>query len=203
MTARRRDPGRSPPVRAAMRRQVVAVAPDASLFTAARRMRTHGVGCLPVLDGRELIGMVTDRDLVVRGLAEAMDASHLCVRDVMSAGAVSCFPDQSVDDVRRLMTETGITRLPVISRRGRLVGLLSLRDVAGHVARPRPQQVVFYKKLTNSAGRPHAVEVRKVHLSPGVRRDEAGPAAISRFERDHGARPWHLLADDYEVAEGV
>lgn len=202
MTARSRDQ-HTLLVRNAMKRQVVAIAPGASLFTAARRMREHGVGCLPVLEGRELVGMVTDRDLVVRGLAELKDPSQLCVRDVMSAGAVSCFSDQRIDHVRRRMIETGVMRLPVISRRGRLVGVLSFRDIAGHMARPRPQQVVFYKKLTNSMGRAHAVEVSKVHLSPGVGREDAGAAAISRFERDHGARPWHLLADDYEVAEGA
>jgi len=194
---------RSPLVREAMSRQVVAITPEASLFAAARQMRAHGIGSLPVLEGRELVGMVTDRDLVVRGLAESPDPGHLRVRDVMSAGALSCFSDQRIDQVRRLMLETGITRLPVMSRRGRLVGVLSFRDIAGPVPKRRPHRVVFYKRMTNSLGRPHAVEIGKVHLSPGVGSEDAGAVAIDRFERDHGARPWHLLADDYEIGEGA
>jgi CBS domain-containing protein len=185
-----------------MQRKVVTIAPEASLLLAARRMREHQIGCLPVLERGELLGMITDRDLVVRAFAEAGELAHLCVRDVMSAGVVSCSADQGVEEVEHLMREGGLSRLPVLNRRRRLVGLVSLRGIAGPALKPKPYRVVFYRRLTSSSGHPHDVSVAKVHLSPALSREEVAPAAIRRFERDHGVCPWDRLADRYEIAEG-
>ncbi len=102
-----------------MRRKVGAVQPDTPLAIAARQMRDDDVGCLPVLDRGRLLGMLTDRDIVIRAVAADVDVGRATVRDAMSAGAVSCFADQSADEAQQLMLEHRVNRLPVLNRRNR------------------------------------------------------------------------------------
>jgi CBS domain-containing protein len=104
--------------------------PDASLEEAARRMKTLDVGALPVCDNDRLIGMVTDRDITVRATAEACDPCCTTVREVMTPDVVYCFDDELVNDAVRVMEDHQIRRLPVLSRNKRLVGILSLGDIA-------------------------------------------------------------------------
>jgi CBS domain-containing protein len=87
-------------VREVMTRQVATVESNASLALAARMMSDQDVGCLPVIESGQLIGMITDRDIVVRGVAEAMDPHRAIVRDVMSATALACSVEDSVDQAR-------------------------------------------------------------------------------------------------------
>lgn len=105
-------------------------APDNSLVEAAGLMRELDVGVLPVCDDDRLAGMVTDRDIVLRGVADGRDAYETTVRDVMSPGVVWVFADQEVEEAARIMEEKQIRRLPVLNREKRLVGILSLGDVA-------------------------------------------------------------------------
>jgi CBS domain-containing protein len=187
--------------------QVDVVAPGDALVVAARRMRDQDVACLPVMERGRLIGVVTARDLVVRGLAENVDASRATVRDAMSTVALSCFADQSVDEAHEVMVRNQVKRLPVLDRRRRLVGMVSLGDIVGHAPRGRPRQVTFYKRMTDSLGHGRDVSMATVYLSPAIRKEDAVPAAIRKFEADHNVKPWDRLADRYEVfahaAEGT
>jgi CBS domain-containing protein len=106
------------------------VAPDNTLVEAAGLMRELDVGALPVCEIDRVAGMVTDRDIVLRGVADGRDANTTLVRDVMSQGAFHIFADQSVEDAARLMEDKQIRRLPVLDRSQRLVGIVSLGDLA-------------------------------------------------------------------------
>lgn len=103
--------------------------PDDTLSQAARLMGELDAGVLPVGDQDRLVGMITDRDLAVRGLGQGKGPDAK-VRDVMSAEVKYCFADDEIDDVLQNMGDLKVRRLPVVSRDKRLVGILSLGDVA-------------------------------------------------------------------------
>lgn len=104
--------------------------PDSSLMEAARRMRELDVGALPVCEGQRLIGMVTDRDITIRGTAAGCDPRNTPVRDIMTQEVICCFEDQEVQDAARVMEERQIRRLPILDQNHRLVGMVSLGDLA-------------------------------------------------------------------------
>ena len=104
--------------------------PDATLQEAAGRMKELDIGSLPVCDNDRLIGMVTDRDLTVRATAQGSHPGKTRVRDVMTPEVHWCFEDQDVADAARLMKDKQIRRLPVMNRDKRLVGIVSLGDLA-------------------------------------------------------------------------
>jgi CBS domain-containing protein len=106
------------------------VGPDNTLVEAAGLMRELDVGALPVCENDRLAGMVTDRDLALRGVADGRDPNTTAIRDVMSPGVVYVFADQQVEEVARVMEERQIRRVPVLSREKRLVGIVSLGDIA-------------------------------------------------------------------------
>jgi CBS domain-containing protein len=106
------------------------VGPDNTLVEAAGLMRELDVGALPVCEEDRLSGIVTDRDMVLRGTAQGVDPNTTAVRDVMSQGVVAVHADQEVEEAVRMMEERQIRRLPVINRGGRLVGIVSLGDIA-------------------------------------------------------------------------
>lgn len=113
-----------------MSTDVQVVGPQETLRSAAQLMRELDVGALPVCDGRRLLGMLTDRDITVRGVAEGLDASKACVSDVMSADLEYCSTDQDVQDLMRVMGERQVRRLPVLDADKNLVGIVSLGDLA-------------------------------------------------------------------------
>jgi CBS domain-containing protein len=117
-------------VREAMTQHAEWVPPDISLKDAARIMRDRNIGCLPVGENDRLIGMITDRDIVCRGVADGADPAAASGRDVMSKGITYCFEDQDLDAAARLMDEQQIHHLPVLSRQKRMVGILSMSDLA-------------------------------------------------------------------------
>jgi CBS domain-containing protein len=105
--------------------------PGDTIAHAAERMRDLNVGALPVCGGNDkLVGMITDRDITIRATADGCDAESTCVGDVMSPRIAYCFDDQNVQDAARLMEEKQIRRLVVLNRDKRLVGILSLGDLA-------------------------------------------------------------------------
>jgi CBS domain-containing protein len=106
------------------------VGPDDTLVEVAGLMRELDVGALPICDNDRLAGMVTDRDIVLRGTADGKDPNTTTVRDVMSQGIIYVFADQDVEEAARIMEEKQIRRLPVLSREKRLVGIVSLGDLA-------------------------------------------------------------------------
>jgi CBS domain-containing protein len=105
--------------------------PDDSLQTAAQKMRDRDIGFLPVCDGDRLIGVVSDRDIVVRVIAEGRDPKAMMGRNLETAPVIYCFEDQAVDEAARIMQENQIRRLVILSRGDkRLVGIVSLGDLA-------------------------------------------------------------------------
>jgi len=116
-------------VREAMTADVAVASPDQTIADAARLMADRDIGALPVGDVDRLVGMVTDRDLVVRALARNLGPQTL-VRDVMSAEVMYCFDDEELDVVAENMADIQVRRLPVVNRDKRLVGIVSFGDVA-------------------------------------------------------------------------
>ncbi|HKE46163.1 MAG TPA: CBS domain-containing protein [Steroidobacteraceae bacterium] len=113
-----------------MTRKVSFVDPDMRIPEIARRMRDEDIGSVPVAENEKLIGIVTDRDIVVRTVAEGNDAREATARQVMSPKILYCFEDDSVEDVLRNMGDNQVRRLPVITREKRLVGVVSLGDLS-------------------------------------------------------------------------
>ena len=105
------------------------VTADAGVQETARLMQQEDVGMLPVVDGGRLVGVVTDRDLALRVVAEGRDASACTVRDVMTAGVRTCSPDDDVDAVMELMGREQVRRVPIVDERGSLVGVVAQADV--------------------------------------------------------------------------
>ncbi len=116
-------------VRNVMTPQVEAVDPREKLSEAARKMRDLDVGSLPVRLGERLIGIVTDRDIAVRGVAGEA-AEDVRVESIMSPGVVMCYEDQSVLEAAVIMLEEKVRQLPVLNREKQLVGIVSLGDLA-------------------------------------------------------------------------
>lgn len=117
-------------VRDAMHKGAEWVGPDTPISDVARKMRDLDVGSIPVGDNDRLVGMVTDRDITCRAVANGKDCSKLTARDVMSKGIVFCREGEDVDDALRIMEQKQIRRLPVINDKKRLVGMLSLGDIS-------------------------------------------------------------------------
>jgi CBS domain-containing protein len=113
----------------AMTRNVQLARPDQTISDAARLMAELDIGLLPVREGDRLVGMLTDRDIAVRAVASGL-GPETPVRDVMSAEVMYCFADQTVEEVARNMSDIQVRRLPVLSRDKRLVGIVSLCDLA-------------------------------------------------------------------------
>ena len=111
-------------------REVETIRPDTTVREAAERMRSMDVGSLPVCDGRNLLGMVTDRDITIRITAEGRDAATTPVKAAMTPDVSFVFEDQDVQDAARIMREQQIRRLPVLSRDKQLVGIVALGDIA-------------------------------------------------------------------------
>jgi CBS domain-containing protein len=112
------------------------VAPGESLQRAAQLMGELDVGALPVCEGERLVGMVTDRDIAVRGIAAGKAPQSAHVDEVMSADVRWCFEDQSLDEVMAQMSDSQIRRVPVVSHddQHRLLGIVSLGDLATKAA---------------------------------------------------------------------
>jgi CBS domain-containing protein len=104
--------------------------PNATVREAAQRMKALDVGALPVCENDRLIGMITDRDITIRSVAEGRDSRTDRVRDIMTPGIISCYDDEDVQEAAELMSDKQIRRLPVLNRDKRLVGILSLGDIA-------------------------------------------------------------------------
>jgi len=115
----------------AMTRDVRVANPNETIRDAARMMAEINAGSLPVGENDRLVGVITDRDIAVRAVAEGK-APTTKVRDIMSPEVLYCFDDQDLDDVARNMGDVKVRRLPVVNRDKRLVGIISLGDLACH-----------------------------------------------------------------------
>jgi CBS domain-containing protein len=106
------------------------VRPDDTLHTAAKMMADIDTGALPVGENDRLVGMITDRDIAIRAVAKGCDPDKTTVRQAMSQHIRFCFEDEDTREVSRKMSEWEVRRLPVLNRDKRLVGIVSLGDLA-------------------------------------------------------------------------
>jgi CBS domain-containing protein len=106
------------------------IEPSTPLHEAARLMRDQDVGSLPIVEGDRLFGMLTDRDIAIRAVAEGKDATSTTAQEIASRQVVTVDPEQSLDEALRLMASHQVRRLPVCEEDGRLVGIVAQADAA-------------------------------------------------------------------------
>jgi CBS domain-containing protein len=112
-----------------MTKNVAFVNPAATVFDAAKMMQQQNVGSIPVCDQNGLVGIVTDRDIVLRNVAQGSNPQSTIVSDIMTTGITSASPDMNVDDVSQIMAKYQIRRIPVVDN-NKLVGIVALGDMA-------------------------------------------------------------------------
>jgi CBS domain-containing protein len=112
-----------------MTKQVASISPDSNLVEAARLMQKHDVGVVPVCQGENVVGMVTDRDIVVRNVAHGKDPGSTRVKDVMTSDVKMVNPEMNLNQAAQLMSNHQIRRLPVIEN-NHLIGMVALGDLA-------------------------------------------------------------------------
>jgi CBS domain-containing protein len=109
---------------------------------AARRMRDEDAGLIPIVDGDRLMGVITDRDIALRVVADGRDASSMRVEEIASKSLVTVDPDQGLDEALKMMAEHQVRRLPVCEEDGRLIGIVAQADIAKHAGAKRTGEVV-------------------------------------------------------------
>jgi CBS domain-containing protein len=114
-----------------MTRDPATLRPDSTCSEAAVLMKREDCGSLPVVKDGRLVGIVTDRDIVVRGVAGGKDPTHLAVSEVMTSGPITIAPGMNAEEASKLMSEKQVRRLPVVDG-GRLVGILAIGQLARH-----------------------------------------------------------------------
>jgi CBS domain-containing protein len=112
-----------------MNYECVVIGANATLRQAAAKMDEYDVGVLPVCDAGQLIGVITDRDIVVRAVAQGRDPASITVRETMTTDLAYCLEDDEAASAAKLMEDRQIRRLPILDRHSRLVGIVSLRDL--------------------------------------------------------------------------
>ena len=184
-----------------MRSEPTTIDADASLVEAAHTMLDFGIGFLPVLHEGRLVGVLTDRDLVVRGLAENRNPINTLVHELMSLEVVCCFADRTVDEAKALMQEHNVRRLPIIDDHHRLLGVLSRKQI-GLADAPKKAQmkVTFRKEKTDGYGRPRQVAIKSIYITGAKSKEAALAAAVKQYEEDEGTA-WKNVADDVDVSE--
>jgi CBS domain-containing protein len=147
-------------------RNVTYVSPQTTVMETAQTMRILDASMLPVCDHNRLVGTVTDRDITIRAVAKGCDAKHTPIADVMTEETVYCFDDQDADEAARLMREHEVRRLPVLNRERRLVGIISLGDLAACDGNEEMAGEVLGRIAVGSlAGRNHASLI-KIETQP-------------------------------------
>ncbi|WP_062011162.1 CBS domain-containing protein [Aureimonas sp. AU4] len=136
-------------LRKLMHRGVRSVSPDTPVVEISRLMKSEDIGSVPVSDAEQLVGMITDRDIVLRVLGNGADPTELKARDIMSKTIVYCRDDETVDEALRVMNKRKIRRLPVVDDHRRMVGIVSLGDIS-HLAGRKAAH-----KLVRSVSSPH------------------------------------------------
>jgi CBS domain-containing protein len=109
---------------------------DTSLMEAAREMRDKDIGSIPIEENDKLVGMLTDRDAVIMAVAEGKDPKNTSVKEVMSNKVLYCYEDDSCEDCAENMARNKVRRLPVMNKEKRLVGIVTLGDLAVRHEKP-------------------------------------------------------------------
>ena len=129
-------------IRNAMTSNPCSIDAGKSVAYAAKMMRDEDVGIAPIVEGDRLVGVLTDRDIAVRVVAEGLDSERVKVSEVASRDVVTLDPDQDLDEALRLMARHQVRRLPVVEEDGRLVGVVAQADVAQEADERRTGEVV-------------------------------------------------------------
>ena len=138
-------------VKSAMHKGAEWVAPDTPLTDVAQRMKKLDVGSIPVGENDKLVGMVTDRDIVVRGVAQEQDPKTLKLADVMSTNVRCAREDDDVDEVLSEMADTQIRRMPVVDGQQQLVGIITLGDIAAKGAEDDEEVAESFGEISTPA----------------------------------------------------
>ena len=129
-------------IRELMSSNPCAIEADKPVAYAAKLMKQEDVGLAPVVEGDRLVGTLTDRDIVVRVVAEGKDPEAVSVREIASTDLITVDPQQDLDEALQLMADYQVRRLPVCEEDGRLVGILAQADVAEHAKAKKTGEVV-------------------------------------------------------------
>lgn len=113
-----------------MTRDVEVIRPDSGVQEAASKMKSLNIGSLPVCNGNKIQGMITDRDIAIRAVAQGLNVAQTKVADIMTGDLLYCFDDQPVSEAASVMQQHQIRRLPIVNRSKELVGIISLGDLA-------------------------------------------------------------------------
>ena len=184
-----------------MMRKTVSVQAEETLEVAALRLKQKNIGALPVVEADHVVGMITDRDILMRGPAERRSMTHTSAQEVMSVGAVACHDKDDLDHALGLMSRNHIHRLPVLDDDEKLIGVLSLNQFRAPSSEPASFDVVFYKQIPNSSGHIYNVELTRIAVARSSSKEEAVQAAIKEFEKERKVARWDLVADGYDVLE--
>lgn len=185
-------------VRQVMERPGIFIDGTTLLVETARLMRDLDLGCLLVGSPDRLVGIVTDRDLVVRSLAQGQDSYRIQVETIMSREPICCDADQTTDTALKIMVECGVRRLPVRNRTDRVIGLISRSDIGFPPSNRKPYQINFYKNVqAGSISRPVLMDT--VYVSGCPDPDAALEMACQRIVDAHGVASWDQFADQYEI----
>lgn len=112
-----------------MSKDIASLSSNDSIERAAQLMKQYDVGSIPVCDNKEVVGIVTDRDITLRSVAQSQDSAQQTVRDIMTSNPVVGSPDMDVHDAARLMSDKQIRRLPIVENKS-LVGIVALGDIS-------------------------------------------------------------------------
>jgi CBS domain-containing protein len=129
-------------VREVMTSKLCSIDTDRTVAYAAKMMRDEDVGIAPIVEGDRLVGVLTDRDIAVRVVAEGRDAEQVKVTEVASRDLVTLDPQQDLDEALRLLARHQVRRLPVVEEDGRLMGVVAQADVAKEADQARTGEVV-------------------------------------------------------------
>jgi CBS domain-containing protein len=113
-----------------MTKDVEVIRPEATLQEAAKKMKDLDVGAIPVCDGRKLRGMITDRDITIRAIADGIDPKEQRVQDTMTPEVYYCYENQTVEEAALVMMDKQVRRVPIVDENHDLVGIVALGDVA-------------------------------------------------------------------------
>ena len=138
-----------------MSRDVTLANPQITVEEAAIAMKAGDFGAIPIGENGQLLGMITDRDIVVRSIAEGQDPKSTTVQEVMSKNVASCYEDQDVNEVVELMGQKQIRRMPVLDRKEKLVGILAIGDVVQEDSQATASGQALSQISQPSDSRPH------------------------------------------------
>jgi CBS domain-containing protein len=143
-----------------MNRNIKTIEKDSSVWTAAKLMRDGDFGALPVVDGTRVIGMITDRDITVRYVAQEMDIDSR-VQEIMTPEAVTCFESDDINQVAFVMGDRQIRRIVVLDSERRISGIVSLADIAKHASTAQKAETVLSEISQPTHNEPGSVRLNR------------------------------------------